>query len=514
MMEKRKVALSQKEVYARERFSAIDALRLANEIAFAPVVFQVSRLMLKFGIFKLLTDCPQGLTLKEIAEKTTLSPYAVQVLLESSLTIGTVLKKEEYFHIAKPGWFLMTDERVRVNMDFIQDVNYLGLFDLERALVNGKPEGLKVFGNWPTIYEGLSALPADVQKSWFAFDHYYSDCSFEEALQIVFRNKPARLLDVGGNTGRWAMKCVSYSPEVEVTVMDLPQQLQIMEKWINGQVGAERIYSYPANLLDHTVLFPEGFDVIWMSQFLDCFSEGQVVSILKRAACAMKATSRLYIMETLWDRHPHEIGSYCLTQISVYFTALANGNSKMFHSGDLCGYIEQAGLKICQVYDGLGKGHCILECKLGDKEVRREENCLIPFEMTDLLPQRPPFIMVDRLVRCDAVVTETEFQVRENNLFYREGVLQEAGIVENIAQTCAARIGYFNKINHAEVKVGFIGALRNLVVRDLPGRDDILNTRIEVVNEVMALTLIQATVKCNGCIVATGEMKIAIGENE
>lgn len=359
-----KSPLSRQEIYSKERFSALDALRLANEIAFAPVVFQVSRLMLKFGIFRLLADSPRGLTLEEIAENTGLSFYAVQVLLESSLTIGTVLRKEERFRIAKPGWFLMTDERVKVNMDFIQDVNYLGLFDLEKSLVEGKPEGLKFLGNWPTIYEGLPDLPAGVQKSWFAFDHYYSDGSFEEALQIVFKNNPRRLLDVGGNTGRWAMKCVSYSPQVEVTVLDLPQQLEIMQTWIGGKAGAERIYSFPANLLDDTVCFPEGFEVIWMSQFLDCFSEEQVVSILKRAVCSMKAETCLYIMETLWDRHPHEIGSFCLTQISVYFTALANGKSKMFGYRDLCRCIEKAGLKICQVYDGLAKGHSILECKL------------------------------------------------------------------------------------------------------------------------------------------------------
>lgn len=143
----------------------------------------------------------------------------------------------------------------------------------------------------------------------------------------------------------------------------------------------------------------------------------------------------------------------------------------------------------------------------------RENNSLILFEVTDLLPQQRPFIMIDRLLSCDAMVTETEFQVRKDNLFYREGVLQEAGIIENIAQTCAARIGYFNKINQAEVRVGFIGALRNLVIRDLPRTNEILKTRIEVVNEVMALTLVQATVRCNGQLVAECEMKIAITEN-
>ena len=48
----------------------------------------------------------------------------------------------------------------------------------------------------------LAQLPDQVQKSWFEFDHYYSDNAFPEVLPIVFANKPKRLLDVGGNTGK------------------------------------------------------------------------------------------------------------------------------------------------------------------------------------------------------------------------------------------------------------------------------------------------------------------------
>lgn len=135
------------------------------------------------------------------------------------------------------------------------------------------------------------------------------------------------------------------------------------------------------------------------------------------------------------------------------------------------------------------------------------------FDILELLPQRPPFVMVDRLKHCDAVVTETELQIREDNLFCRDGVLFEPGIVENIAQTCAARMGYINKIHHEKIRIGFIGALRNLAIHELPRVDEVLSTRIEVESEVMALTLVKATVACNGRLVAECEMKIAISEN-
>lgn len=354
------------KMYTKEHQSALEAQRLAHFIAGAPVVFQVSRLMIKFGILKAIADSKNGLTQSEIANKCKLSEYAAQVLLEASLSIGTVIFANERYQITKAGWFLINDTMVNANLNFNHDVNYLGLFKLEESLLNGKPEGLKVFGQWPTIYEGLSQLPPEVQKSWFGFDHFYSDNSFAEALKIVFANHPRTLLDVGGNTGRWAMQCVGFDTDVNVTIMDLPQQIEMMKKQTAGQPGADRIHGHGANLLDPAVPFPTGFEAIWMSQFLDCFSESEVTSILTRAARSMDKSSTVFIMETFWDRQRFETAAFDLTMTSVYFTAMANGNSKMYHSDDMTRCIEAAGLQVVKMHDGVGLGHSIVECKLKD----------------------------------------------------------------------------------------------------------------------------------------------------
>ena len=357
---------SLEKIYSHEQQSAFEAQRRAQEIAFAPVVFQVSRLMLKFGILEYLSEHREGATQTEIAQHANLSEYAAQVLLEASLSIGTVLVEGDNYTLSKAGWFLLNDDMARANLNFNHDVNYLGLFRLEESLINGKPEGLKVFGPWPTIYEGLSSLPEQVQKSWFGFDHFYSDGAFEAALKIVFDGdrKVGRLLDVGGNTGRWAMRCVAYDKEVRVTVMDLPQQLEMMRKQTACKPGAERIDGYGCNLLDEHAAFPAAhFDVIWMSQFLDCFSEQEVTGICRRAANVMDNDTRLYIMETFWDRQRFETAAYCLTLTSLYFTAMANGNSKMYHSDDMRRCVETAGLEVEKMADGLGLGHSIMVCK-------------------------------------------------------------------------------------------------------------------------------------------------------
>ena len=361
---------SLKEKYTQEKISARDAQRMAEFIAWGPVVFQASRLMLKFGILDLLRDSDDGLTREEIVEKTGLSDYAVKCLTEAALCIGTILVNTETdrFTISKVGWFLLNDPATRINIDFNHDVNYEGWFRLEESLLNGKPEGLKHFGDWPTIYEGLSSLPDQVKKSWFGFDHFYSDSSFPQALEIIFNEHHVKsLYDVGGNTGKWALQCVGFDSDVEVTVLDLPQQIQMMKENVEGKLGAERIKGIGVNLLDEASKIPAregGLDAIWMSQFLDCFSMEQIIGILKRAKEIMTQQTRIYIMETLWDRQRFEPAAFCLTMTSLYFTAMANGNSKMYNTEDMEYCVRDAGLEIEQIHDHLGQGHSIIVCKL------------------------------------------------------------------------------------------------------------------------------------------------------
>lgn len=358
------------KAYTKERLSAREAQDRAEFIAWGPVVFQVSRLMVKFGILEMLRNADEGLTKEEIQERTGLSEYAVKCLTEASLCIGTILvdKETNRFTLSKTGWFLLNDPATRVNLDFNHDVNYIGWFHLEESLREGKPAGLRHFGNWPTVYEALSELPEQVQRSWFGFDHFYSDSSFPEALEIIFRkNHTASLYDVGGNTGKWALQCVRFDHEVNVTILDLPQQIAMMKRNISGKEGSERIKGYGINLLDPNANFPKsenGLDAIWMSQFLDCFSMEEIVSILTRAKHAMTANTRLYIMETLWDRQRFDTAAFCLTMTSLYFTAIANGNSKMYNTEDMEKCITEAGLRIEEIHDGLGQGHSIIVCKL------------------------------------------------------------------------------------------------------------------------------------------------------
>ena len=137
------------------------------------------------------------------------------------------------------------------------------------------------------------------------------------------------------------------------------------------------------------------------------------------------------------------------------------------------------------------------------------ENSLETINVLDLLPQRPPFIMIDKLVFSDEVVTTTKFLVRSDNIFMEGDVLNACALVENIAQTCAARMGYINYVNHEKVRIGFIGSIRNLNILRPVRLGELLTTSIEVKEEVMQLTLVEASVRVGDETVVTAEMKIA-----
>src|SRR6195952_2006693 len=217
--------------FSKDKKSAFEAKEAAQWIAFGPVIFQAARVLRNSGILTEIENSgARGLTIAEIAEKVNLPLYGVRVLLESGLSMGLMLVNDKKYTLAKTGYFILHDPLTRTNMDFVHDVNYKGLFALDKSIETGKPAGLKEFGEWTTIYEGLSQLPDHVQKSWFSFDHFFSDDAFPLVLPKVYKNGIKKLLDVGGNTGKWAIASTSYSDNISVTIMDLPGQLNVAKK--------------------------------------------------------------------------------------------------------------------------------------------------------------------------------------------------------------------------------------------------------------------------------------------
>ncbi len=348
--------------YGSDNKKAVQAKFDAQKLAFAPIMFQAAKALRDFGILEYLLINKKA-SVETISKDLNISVYGVKVLLEAGLSIELVMLRNNEYILTKTGYFMLSDELTRVNMDFTNDVNYLGFFKLQEAIKNGKPEGLKVFGNWHTVYEGLSELPEKVKESWFGFDHFYSDYAFPELMEIIFTENPENFLDVGGNTGKFSLKATEFNENVKITILDHPGQTKVARENIKLAGLENRVSTIDVNLLDNSIPFPKGFDAIWMSQFLDCFSQEEIIGLLTRAYNALDSEGSLFILETYWDMQKYEASTYSLHATSLYFTAIANGNSQMYHSEDMLKLISKVGFKIYKIHENIGVSHTLIICK-------------------------------------------------------------------------------------------------------------------------------------------------------
>ena len=338
--------------------TALEARFAAQKLAFGPVVFQCVRIARKWGVLAAIDGSADGCTTAKLAQALGRSEYALSVLLETCLSAGVVSLDGERWRLEKTGQMALHDEMTRVNFDFVQEICYAGLMDLEAALAEARPAGLKALGPWETIYRGLRDLPDDAKKAWFEFDHHYSDSAFAMALPIVFGHRPRTLMDIGANTGKWARRCLQFDEAVHLTLVDLPEQLGVARANLHDH--ADRITCAEVDMLDESAAFPAGHDAIWMSQFLSCFSAASIASILRRAAASLAPGGRVHLLDTFWDRQRFDVAAYCIINTSPYFTAMANGVSKMYRSSEYIDAAAAVGLRLVDVRDGLGLSHSLL----------------------------------------------------------------------------------------------------------------------------------------------------------
>lgn len=143
------------------------------------------------------------------------------------------------------------------------------------------------------------------------------------------------------------------------------------------------------------------------------------------------------------------------------------------------------------------------------------EEFLRSIDIHTLLPQQEPFVMVGTLTYFERTRIKTELRIPEDNIFVNDGYFSAAGIIENMAQTCAARLGYINKyILLKGIQLGFIGALRDMEVVSLPKVGETIVTEVVIREEVFGMLLADATVMCDNRLIAKTEMKIAEREGE
>ena len=130
-----------------------------------------------------------------------------------------------------------------------------------------------------------------------------------------------------------------------------------------------------------------------------------------------------------------------------------------------------------------------------------------------LVPQREPILMVHELISQEEKKTVSRFHIATDNLFVENGQLQAPGLIENIAQTAAARAGYVSYSTNEPPKIGFIGAISKLIVHELPQVEEEIETTVEEISSFMNVSVIKGSSVRNGRLLAECEMKIFIQDD-
>ena len=366
----------------------ISALTDAQKIAFAPLTFQAVSAMLELGLLKQIDSRPECIYV--LKEELNLSEYTVSTLLEVAEASGIVNSNDGIYSITPLGQAFLYDEMTRVNFNFVKDVCYKGAEKLTESFITGEPKGLKaMFGDAATIYPYLSKLPQDMKNSWFEFDHYYSDNCFDIVYKIItpvsqifdigantgkyladrsynfiyniktIITPVSQIFDIGANTGKFEKVCRKYNKDINLTLIDLPQNIEVIRN--DPELAGCKFHA--ANILEEADNLPEISGAVVMSQFLDCFSPQQIKFILEKVAKTALDDTKIYILEPFIDRQKFEGAKLSLVHTSLYFTCMANGCSKMYSFSEMETIIKDAGLKVNAVYDALGAhDYTLLEC--------------------------------------------------------------------------------------------------------------------------------------------------------
>lgn len=343
----------------KNQTSRIDALTEAQKIAFAPFSFQTVACLIDFNIFKALETSPK--TKQQLVEECNVSQYCIDTLFDAALCIGLVKKNndETYFLTPLAEAFLY-DEMTKVNFNFMKDVCFLGASELFSSFKENRPAGLqKYYYDSETIYPMLTKLPEKMKKSWYNFDHYYSDDCFKEVLPYIFETKPPHVFDIGANTGKFEKACLEYNKECCVTMIDLPENIEAAK----NSFDTDRCSFWSADILSDEKNLPKMNGAVFMSQFLDCFSKVQIQHILDKISKCSDENIRVFILEPFIDKQQFAGAAYALSHISLYFSCMANGKSKMYNETDMRELINSSDFRIEKIYQNIGKyDYTLLEC--------------------------------------------------------------------------------------------------------------------------------------------------------
>jgi len=130
--------------------------------------------------------------------------------------------------------------------------------------------------------------------------------------------------------------------------------------------------------------------------------------------------------------------------------------------------------------------------------------------VNNLIPQRYPFVMVDKLFHFSENKVISGFSISSENIFSFQSLFTTSGLIENMAQTVALFTGYQYFLKNEPAPTGYIGAIKKVEIIEFPKVGDELVTTVNILHEIMGVTLVNSQIECNGKMIASSEMKTVL----
>lgn len=128
----------------------------------------------------------------------------------------------------------------------------------------------------------------------------------------------------------------------------------------------------------------------------------------------------------------------------------------------------------------------------------------------NLIPQKAPFVMVDKLLSFSENEVVAGLTVTQDNIFCDAGIFQESGLIEHMAQSVALFTGYQFYLKKEPAPTGYIGSIKSIAIMTLPKLEDKVVTTVNLLHEFMGVTLVDIVSKLNDVEIARGQMKTVL----
>jgi ubiquinone/menaquinone biosynthesis C-methylase UbiE len=291
---------------------------------------------IELDIFSAIEQHPDGATLETLSHATGLNPRALRLLLDGCVATGLLRKTGNVYDNTPAGKAALVQQAphdLRGAIKYNKDV-YPAWGKLADFVRSGAPV------DPPEVHLG-----EDQQRTRrFALAMHGRAMGIGRAVVPMLPLQDCRrLLDLAGGPGAYATLMAQANPELECVTMDLPAISAVASELVERAGLAGRICCKPGNY--HTDTYePEAFDAVTIFGALHQEAPEMIVSILKRAAAALKPGGKIMILDMMSDATHTQPAFSALFAVNM---ALTTYNGWVFSDTELHAWLQEAGFTAC-----------------------------------------------------------------------------------------------------------------------------------------------------------------------